>query len=107
MTRESLYQQDLIKKIKRILRGVIILKNDEQYMQGIPDLLILWRDRWAMLEVKASANSRYRPNQEYWLEEMNAMSFAAAIYPENEDEVLYALQQAFGISRAARIPIRL
>jgi hypothetical protein len=106
MSRESQYQTDLIKKIKRILRGAVVLKNDEQYMQGIPDLLILWRDHWAMLEVKASAESRYRPNQEYWLDELNAMSFAAAIYPENEDEVLYALQQAFGVSRAARVPFR-
>jgi hypothetical protein len=99
---ESRYQYDLRQKLERMFKGSVVLKNDAGSRQGIPDLLILYGPYWAMLEVKASKESRFRPNQEYYLELLNEMSFAASIYPENEDEVLGALQQAFGVRRSAR-----
>ena len=86
--------------------GCVILKNDAGYMQGIPDLLILFENKWAMLEVKASERSREQPNQNYFVELLDSMSFAAFIYPENEDEVLYALQQTFRPRRVARVSQR-
>lgn len=92
--RESKYQADLIKKIKRMFKGCVVLKNDSSYLQGVPDLIILYRDRWAMLEVKASENAPTQPNQEYYISEFDEMSFAAFIYPSNEDEVLRVLQLA-------------
>lgn len=92
--RENLYQARLIKELRCIFPGCLILKNDTDYIQGIPDLLILFGDRWAALEVKASANAAWQPNQEYYIELLNDMSFAAFIYPEIEEEVLDALQQA-------------
>lgn len=91
---ESAYQAQLIKELYNMFPGCIILKNDTDYRQGIPDLLILYGDRWAALEVKSSEDGPYQPNQEYYISEMNEMSFAAFIYPENEEEVLDALQQA-------------
>lgn len=91
---ERRYQSWLIKELRAMFPGCIILKNDTDYIQGIPDLLILHNDRWAALEVKASQNAEEQPNQRFYINEMNAMSFAAFIYPENEQEVLYALQQA-------------
>lgn len=96
---ERFYQAGLIKDLRRIFEGCLILKNDSSYLQGIPDLLILWRDRWAILEVKAKEPkaSDFEPNQEYYLGVLNEMSFAACIYPENQDEVIHALQQAFGL----------
>lgn len=99
---ESRYQHDLIQKLEYMFDGCFILKNDSGYRQGVPDLIILYGPYWAMLEVKASKASRFRPNQEYYIEILNEMSFAASIYPENEDEVLDALQQAFGVRRSAR-----
>jgi hypothetical protein len=93
--RENEYQPRLIKKLERLFPGCVILKNDSAYIQGIPDLLILWGDRWAMLEVKASATSTVQVNQPYWVERLGEMSFAAFIYPSNEQDVLRGLEQAF------------
>lgn len=75
--------------------GCVILKNDSGYQQGFPDLTILFGDRWAVLEVKPSEKAKEQPNQRYHVEMLSAMSFAAFIYPENEEAVLDALQQAF------------
>lgn len=92
---ERQFQSDLIKRIKRILPGCIILKNDPNYLQGIPDLTIFWGHRWATLEVKKSADAPLQPNQDYYVQTMNEMSFSRFIYPENEEEVLHELQQSF------------
>lgn len=102
--RESTYQAGLIKRLKLRFPGCIITKNDSAYIQGFPDLTILYHQMWAVLEVKASANAPYQPNQEYYLGELGGMSFAATIYPENEEEVLDALQQTFQSDWPARIP---
>lgn len=101
--RESNYQASLIKKLERLFPGCVIMKNDANYRQGMLDLTILWRRYWASLEVKASASAPDRPNQGYYIEKLDSMSFAARIFPENEEEVLNALQQAFGSRRRARI----
>ena len=92
--RENSYQAGLIKRIKERFPGCIVLKNDSTYIQGMLDLTILWQDGWGSLEVKAS---------ESYLELLNKMSFAAYIYPENEEEVLDALQQALESPRRARV----
>lgn len=104
---ESAYQRSLIRKLEVMFDGCMILKNDSGYRQGVPDLIILYGPYWAMLEVKASGSSRFRPNQEYYLDLLNEMSFASSIFPENEDEVLGALQQAFGVRRSARASQRI
>ena len=100
------YQARLIRTLRELFPGCVVLKNDSDYQQGIPDLTVLWRDHWAMLEVKAHEKARTQANQRFFVEELNAMSFAAFIYPENEEEVLDALQQAFGTRRAPCVPKR-
>lgn len=90
------YQARLIKRIQHEFPGSIVMKTDPDYIQGIPDLLILFRDRWAALECKKEKKAKRRPNQEYYVSLMNDMSFASFIYPENEEDVIYELQQAFG-----------
>jgi hypothetical protein len=100
---ENQYQGKLIKKLEVLFPGCIVLKNDSLYKQGILDLTVLYNDRWASLEVKKDAAAPAQPNQDFFVERLNEMSFGAYIYPENEEEVLNALQQAFKPSRRARL----
>ena len=96
---EPEYQARLIKRLHYMFPGCTILKNDPQYLQGVPDLIVLFYDQWAMLEVKISADAPERPNQEYYVQMHSEMSFAAFIFPENEEEVLRELQLAFSLNR--------
>ena len=93
------FQAYLIKELKRVFQGCIGMKNDSSYIQGIPDLLVLYKDKWASLEVKKFANARKRPNQEYYVDLMDSMSFSRFISPENKDEVLCELYKFFGEQR--------
>lgn len=92
---ENAFQRSLIEDIKKLFPGAIILKNDPTYIQGIPDLTILYNGHWATLECKKSVRAKKQPNQEYYVGRMNEMSFSRFISPENKEDVLYELQQAF------------
>lgn len=94
--KESKFQKDLKDELKARFPGCIVTKNDSSCIQGIPDLLVLYKDKWATLEVKRSANAPHQPNQDYYVERMNQMSFSAFIFPENKEEVLNDLARAFG-----------
>lgn len=85
---ESRFQRELIQELKRLFSGAIVMKLDSGYKQGIPDLLILHGQRWATLECKRDAHASHRPNQDWYVEKMNGMSFSRFIFPENRDEVL-------------------
>ena len=93
------FQAKLIKQIKELLPGCIVMKNDPDYIQGIPDLTILHGDKWATLECKRSLKATHRPNQDYYVGTMNEMSFSRFICPENEKEVLGELQSALRSDR--------
>ena len=95
MAKESNFQRRLIKKIKERFIGCVVLKNDAEYLQGICDLLILFGNKWAALECKKDGNASHQPNQDYYVDKLNKMSFARFIYPENEKEVLDELQRTF------------
>ena len=92
---ESRFQANLIRELKTRFPGCIVLKNDSSYMQGIPDLLILYRNKWAALECKQTAKSSHRPNQDYYVEMMNNMSYSNFIYPENKEAILNDLGRLF------------
>ena len=92
---ESSFQAQLIKDLKKMFPGCIVVKNDSSYIQGIPDLTIFYKDKWATLECKQNARAKKQPNQDYYVGRMNEMSFSKFICPENKEEVLYELQQTF------------
>lgn len=91
---ENKFQANLIKEIKNRIPGCIVMKNDSSYIQGIPDLLVLHNDKWAALECKKNSKASKRPNQEYYVNKMDDMSFARFVCPENREEVLNDLQSA-------------
>ena len=99
---ESQFQSKLIKELKKLFPGCIVMKSDSGYLQGIPDLLILFNDKWAALECKQHAGVKKQPNQEYYVGKMDEMSFSRFICPENKEEVLHDLQQSFQSCRPAR-----
>lgn len=89
------FQAKLIKELKQRFEGCIVMKNDASYIQGIPDLIVLYKNKWATLECKKSAKASKRPNQEYYVQRMDEMSFSRFICPENKEEVLDDLERAF------------
>lgn len=97
------YQAKLIKRLHSEFPGIVVFKNDSSYMQGIPDLTLLYLDRWAVLEVKKDRKASRRPNQTFYIDQLNRMSYAAFIYPENEEDIFDELQQAFQPGRKARL----
>ena len=106
MVRESAFQGELIRELKDLFPGCIVLKNDSGYIQGFPDLTILYNDMWAVLECKRSLREPYKPNQEFYLEILEDMSFASMICPENKEAVLNELQFAFSPRRTSRFSKR-
>jgi hypothetical protein len=101
--KENKYQSELIPRIKARFPGCEVLKNDAQYIQGIPDLTVLTEDGWAVLETKRDEKAPKQPNQDHYVNRFNEMSFSAFIYPSNEEEVLDALQRSFEIRRQSRL----
>lgn len=95
--KERDFQREVINEIRRTIPDVMVLKNDPTYLQGVPDLLILYRDKWAALECKISFISHIQPNQQYYVNRMSEMSYAAFIYPENKKEILEEMYTALEV----------
>lgn len=47
---ESGFQDGLIQRLKNMFPGCMVFKMDQ--IQGLPDLLVLYQDKWASLECK-------------------------------------------------------
>jgi hypothetical protein len=96
---ESDFQRGLKKEIRTRFPGCYVLKNDPNCIQGIPDLTVLYEDKWATLEVKKSPKAHHQPNQDKHVERMNSMSYSAFIFPENKEEILNELERHFKTTR--------
>ena len=92
--KENQFQAELIKDLKVMMPSCMVLKNDPNYIQGIPDLIVLNGKRWAAVECKRSKDAPARPNQPYYISKMSDMSYAAFVYPENKEDILYELSQS-------------
>ena len=75
------------------------MKNDPNYIQGFPDLTVLYKDRWAVLEIKQSEKASHQPNQDFYILQADKMSVGRFVYPENMMEVLDDLARSFQVSR--------
>lgn len=93
--KESAFQSKLIKDLKSIFPGCLVMKLDSSYIQGIPDLLILYKNKWGILECKRNSRSHIQPNQQYYVDKLDEMSFSRFIFPENRDQVLEELKSIF------------
>ena len=95
MAKESEFQKKLKDRLKEQFPGCMVLKNDPNQIQGVPDLTVLYEDKWAALEVKRSKGASHRPNQNYYIDKMSKMSYASFVSPENVDEVFKELEEVF------------
>lgn len=98
---ENKFKTGLVKDLKKRFPGCMVIHLDPNEIQGIPDLLVLYRDRCAALEGKKTGKASHRPNQDYYVAKMNEMSYASFIYPENKEEILDELERSFTIARPA------
>ena len=102
---ESKFKSETLNEIRDLFPGCIILANDANYLPGVPDILVLYKNRYAALEFKQHETAKQRPNQDYYVDLLDRWSFSAFIYPENKKEVLHDLQQSFksaGVSRVSK-----
>lgn len=92
---EKDFQKDFIHKIKTLLPNSIAIKNDANYLQGFPDWTVIDGPRVYVFEAKAFKKANRQPNQEYYINAINAAGgFARFVYPENMQEVLDEIQRA-------------
>lgn len=100
---EKIFERHLIEELEELFPGAFVLKMFPGYIQGFPDRLIIYNDRWAAFEVKRTMHSRHQPNQAHYINLLDTMSYASFVYPENKEVFLHEIQRAFRISRAARL----
>lgn len=102
--RESRYQRELVKRLEERFPGCHIERGDASRLQGIPDLTIFFNRCWAKLEVKTDASAPFEPNQPYYIDKFNQMSYASVVHPDNEEEVMNALQHTFSDCGSTCVP---
>lgn len=101
---ESRFQASLIKEIKSRFKGSVVLKNDPNYIQGIPDLVVFYKDKYAFLEVKKGKNASHRPNQDYYINKFHKQgAYSEFVFPENKEDVINGMARSFGVTRSSRI----
>lgn len=90
---EKDFQVELRTQLKNRFPGCLILKQNPNSRQGIPDWLVLYQDKWASLETKRAFRAKRQVNQEFYVDQLDDMSFAAFVDPENVEEVLDDLER--------------
>ena len=62
---ENNFQAKLKKELKKRFAGCLVIKLDSADNKGIPDLLILYKNKWDSIECKKYRFENNRHNQEY------------------------------------------
>lgn len=94
--KESRFQHEVIQELEERLPGCVVMKNATGLKDGFPDISVYHGSRWAMLECKRSEGESHRPNQDWWVDRLNEMSFASFIYPENRQVVMQQVVNYLG-----------
>lgn len=94
MTPEGQFKKDTKERLEVIFPGCF-LHEMKQGKQGIPDTLILYKDKWALLEFKKSKTAHQQPNQRYYVKQFGLMGYSSFIYPENVEQVIDELIEYF------------
>lgn len=92
---ESEFQKRLKKRLKTEFPDCVVMKQDATQIQGIPDLIILYKDKYAVLEIKKSVKASHRPNQDFYISKFGQWVYSSFCYPENEEEVIADLKGWF------------
>lgn len=92
---ENKFQAELKSELKLLFPNCIITKNDPEMLQGIPDLTIIYKGKYAFLECKKEKNASRRPNQDYYIGYGQKFAFGEFIEPSNKKEVLERLYNYF------------
>lgn len=95
--KETDFAHDVLKpRLESQFPGCVIIKQDPgTSFQGVTDHIVLYEDKWAALETKASERAARQPNQEYYVGKFGEMSYAAFVHPGNIEEVMDDLQSTF------------
>ena len=65
------------------------------------DTIFLGPCVWAMLEFKKDEDANHQPNQDYYVDKLNRMCYAAFVSPENEEMVFNEMEELFKLGRNA------
>lgn len=93
--RENRFQAVLKSELKLLFPGCIVMKNDPTDIQGIPDLTVIYKNKYAFLECKREEEASRQPNQKHYIDQATRYAFGDFVYPENKSEVLNRLYDYF------------
>jgi hypothetical protein len=95
--KESKFEQDFCRRLRNVDKDVIVVKLTG--ISGIPDRIVLYHDKFVLLEFKRSKNASHRPLQDWYIDHFDGWGLARFVYPENGEEVFSEVLDWFGLSR--------
>ena len=95
---EATFRTKWLNKFKKLSPDIFIEFADPKRKNGIPDVIIFYKKKYARLETKRSKNASKRLHQQYYIDYFNSQGiYAAFLTPENQEEVYNALRRYFKI----------
>lgn len=95
MKLESTFEKEFCKALRQTLGERYTYTFKLTAAKGIPDRLILYKDKYALLEFKQYKNAKKQPGQETWVGHFDNLAYAAIVYPENAEKVMQDILNYF------------
>lgn len=96
---ESEFKRKFKNMLEQSYPGCVLVDINPEQFRSFPDLLFLYDKFWATFEMKRTVGSAVRPNQPYWVEKLDNMSFSRFVEPGTAKEVLDDLARAIQSGR--------